>query len=270
MIRIFPRKTKWTPTDKLSFIGDPPLFRPPDQPVRISCAFTWDKKEAERLALAWKEYYLDVLLGGPAYDSQGGEFNPGVYIKEGVTITSRGCPRKCPWCFVPIREGGIRELEIKPGWILQDNNILACSKSHILRVFEMLKMQNRGISFNGGLDCQILRWWHVELLQTIKIKEIWFTCDDLVGLSYLINIQPMFTWLPESKRRCYAMIGYRKEMIKEAEYRLINIYRLGFLPFAQLYRDAEGGPEYSKEWKDLARKWSRPAAYRAKRDCAIS
>jgi hypothetical protein len=25
MIRVFPRRTKWTPTDELAFVGDPPL-----------------------------------------------------------------------------------------------------------------------------------------------------------------------------------------------------------------------------------------------------
>ncbi len=50
MIRVFPRKTAWTPTDELAFVGDPPLFRPPEQPVMVSVTFTWDIPEGERLA----------------------------------------------------------------------------------------------------------------------------------------------------------------------------------------------------------------------------
>jgi len=53
-IRVFPRRTKWTPADDLAFVGDPPLpgFRPadPQTPVRVSVAFTWDLDEANRLA----------------------------------------------------------------------------------------------------------------------------------------------------------------------------------------------------------------------------
>lgn len=53
MIRVFPRRTKWTPTDDLSYIGYPPLFRPPEMPVRISVTFTWDIPLAQKLYMAW-------------------------------------------------------------------------------------------------------------------------------------------------------------------------------------------------------------------------
>ena len=101
MIRVFPRKTNWTPDDELSFVGDPPMFRPEeDLPVHISCTFTWDILEAKRLQLAWSQFYSDVQIGGPAFDDFGGEFIPGKYTKHGMVMTSRGCPRNCEWCFV--------------------------------------------------------------------------------------------------------------------------------------------------------------------------
>ncbi len=41
MIRVFPRKTKWTPDDELAFVGDPPLFRSPDnEAVYVSVTFS--------------------------------------------------------------------------------------------------------------------------------------------------------------------------------------------------------------------------------------
>jgi hypothetical protein len=111
MIRVFPHRNKWTPTDEMTFIGEPPLFRPGDRrmPVRISVTFTWHKQDAERIAKSWAQYYDDVQLGGPAYEDPGGEFIPGRFMKEGCTITSRGCPKKCGWCVVPMREGLVRE-----------------------------------------------------------------------------------------------------------------------------------------------------------------
>jgi len=94
MIRVFPRRTKWTPDDELSFVGDPPLFRPQeDLPVSVSVTFTWDRPEGERLVKAWSELYSDVKIGGPAYGDPGGDFIPGRFIKAGAIITSRGCPR---------------------------------------------------------------------------------------------------------------------------------------------------------------------------------
>lgn len=261
MIRIFPRQTKWTPDDELTFIGLPPLFRPPEQPVKISVTFTWDIETGERLKSEWSSYYKDVQIGGPAFGDPGETFEPGMFVKRGVTITSRGCSKACPWCFVPKREGKIRELEIKPGHILQDNNLLACSREHIENVFAMLREQKKGISFNGGMDTMYMQKWHRKLFDSIKIKELWFACDSEQGIKPLERTAEILEGISINKRRCYALIGFGNETLSQAEKRLEKIYSLGFLPFAQLYKSVQQ-KNFSKEWKALGRKWSRPAAYR--------
>jgi len=71
IIRAFPQRTSYTPDDGMAFIGDPPgLLIPPHDEVHISCTFTWEKIEGERLKYQW-EAHADkgVLLGGPAYGS---------------------------------------------------------------------------------------------------------------------------------------------------------------------------------------------------------
>jgi hypothetical protein len=265
MIRVFPRRTKWTPTDELAFVGDLPLpgLHPEDRniPVLISCVFTWDKPEAERLYFSWNRYYHHVSLGGPAYGDCGGDFVAGRFIKEGVTITSRGCPRKCPWCVVPSREGRIRELPIVPGWIVQDNNLLACSEKHLDAVFKMLREQKRGIVFSGGLDARLFTESTIERLKSIRIKELWFACDDENAIPALRRVAELCEGISIEKKRCYVMIGHAYESLPDARHRLETVYCLGFLPFAQLYR-RELETNYPSEWKALARKWSRPAAYR--------
>lgn len=262
MIRVFPRETKWTPTDSLAFVGDPPLFRPQtDMPVKISVVFTWDISEGERLKRGWSDYYSDVQIGGPAYGDPGGEFTPGLFVKEGVTITSRGCPKKCGFCFVPRREGSIRELNIKPGWIVQDNNLLACSGGHVKAVFGMLKEQPHPISFNGGLDSVYLSDLHRPLFDSIRLKELWLACDYPNALKPLQKAARILDGISRNKLRCYVLIGHKDETLTEAEKRLEDVYRLGFLPFAQLYK-SEFTTNHSKKWKTLARKWSRPAIYK--------
>ena len=261
MIRVFPSRNKWTPDDELSFVGDPPLFRPHEMPVKISVTFTWDIDEGERLYNAWKQYYQDVQIGGPAYGDSGDGFTPGMFIKNGVTFTSRGCPFNCPWCFVPRREGKIRELEIRPGYIIQDNNLLACSRQHIKKVFALLKQQKRAAIFSGGLDSRLLKDWHVELLKSINIHEMWFAADSQERLSDLKKIAPKLKDFPANKKRCYVLIGYPGESITAAEDRLREVYELGFYPFAQLYQWNEK-TGYNRAWKNLQRNWSRPAIYR--------
>jgi hypothetical protein len=260
MIRVFPRRTKWTPDDEFAFVGDPPFFRPPEMPVKVSVTFTWDIPEAQRLQKAWSQYYKSVLIGGPALDDTGDEFEPGMFVKEGVIETSRGCPKKCEWCFVPSREGQIRELKIKEGYIVIDNNLLACSKSHLAGVFLMLSVQKKAAQFKGGLDSTLFQPWHKSLFDSIRVDEMFFACDTAGAIKPLEGVANLLSGMSIEKKRCFVMIG-RNESIEEAERRLKEVYGLGFLPFAQLYQPKKR-IQYSKEWLDLNRKWSRPAAFR--------
>ena len=261
MIRVFPKRTDWTPTDEFAFVGDPPLFpvfSPKFSRVRISVTFTKDISEGERLFRAWSNIYQDVQIGGPAFDDPGNDFIPGRFIKMGVVITSRGCIRKCPFCFVPSREGKIRELPIKGGWIIQDNNLLACSRPHIESVFEMLRQQPKPISFPGGLDARLLRKWHVELIKSIRLETLFVACDSQQAIKPLAVAANLLADLPQNKKHCYALIGYGDDTIVDAEKRLRVIYEMGFLPFAMLF-DAD---HKNKDWKQFQRTWTRPAAYK--------
>lgn len=261
MIRVFPRKTNWTPTDDLAFVGDPGLFRPPIQPIKISVTFSWDIPEAERLYRAWSTYYPDVEIGGPAFGDPGGEFVPGMFVKPGVTFTSRGCNKTCKHCFAPVREGGIRELPIVDGWDVADNNLLACSEGHVLRVFEMLRRQPEPIKLSGGLDADLLTEKHVELLKTIRLKYAWFACDYPGAIQKLERVADLMSDFSQYKKRCYVLIGFEGETVRQAEKRLRAVYNLGFDPMAMLYRGEES-KEYSREWLDLRRYWVLPAIYR--------
>lgn len=262
MIRVFPRKTKWTPTDNLAFVGDPPLFRPEQQPVKISVTFTWDIPEAQRLYRGWSDYYSDMQIGGPAFDDKGGEFVPGLFIKKGVTITSRGCIRNCDFCFVPKREGKLRELEIKDGWIIEDNNLLACSKKHIETVFKMLSEQPHPANFAGGLDCRLFKSWHVDLINSIKIEMLWFAYDKPEQWWPLNKVADLLSHIPQQKKRCYVLVGRNDDTISKAEQRLESVFNLGIDPFAMFYRGNHDAKQ-SKEWTKFLKKWCRPAAFRS-------
>lgn len=259
--RVFPRKTKFSPTDPDAYFDAPGFFTPEYDEAHVSVVFTWDKPKAEQLARQWKQKAKLVRIGGPAYGDRGGEFTPGLYVKQGVTITSRGCPNFCPFCLVPGREGAIRELEIKPGKIIQDNNLLACSPAHLKRVFAMLRTQ-KSVCYRGGLEARRITDEIAEEMHTISTREIWLACDTPGALKETINaiVTLRTAGFKNYQLRVYVLIG--RDMEEERE-RLQTLLDFGATPFAQLYQP-EKRIRYSQEWRDFARLWSRPAAMRAK------
>ena len=70
--------------------------------------------------------------------------------------------------------------------------------------------------------------------------------------------------IPLRKLRCYTMIGYDAESLRDAEWRNEQVLEAGFMPFCQLYQPDDGVKVYPEEWRNVRRKWSRPAAYMGK------
>lgn len=263
MIRVFPRRTNATPIDPDAYIGGPELFdHGRGQEAHISCTFTWDKPECERLAEEWEQAGYKPILGGPAYDDPGAEFVPGKYVKRGYVITSRGCNNKCWFCYTWKREGGIRELTIKDGWNVLDSNLLQCSEAHVRKVFDMLRKQPEPIEFTGGLEAKLLTEWHITRLLSLQLKSMFFAYDTPDDYEPLANASRLLrrAGFTNAKMRCYVLIGYPEDTFEQAEKRLMEVIHLDYMPMAMLYRDNTGG--YDSEWRRFQRSWARPAIMR--------
>jgi hypothetical protein len=264
--RVFPRRTRATPDDALAFVGDPPLFVPPVDAVHISVTFTWDITEGRRLGKEWSRV-APVTVGGPAIGTRGEEFSPGVYLAPGYTITSRGCPNRCWFCPVWKRDGNVRELEIRDGWKIQDDNLLACSREHILAVFSMLKRQKCRAEFAGGLEAARFTTWHAETLFGLKPVQVFFAYDTASDWEPLRGAADLlwragFRKDARSALRCYVLIGYPRDTIPAADDRLRQVWNLGFLPMAMLYRGQDG--KYDLAFRRFQRLWARPAIMRSR------
>ena len=258
--RVFPRKTRATPNDDLVFTDCPPMFALEIDEVHISVAFTYDMKHAEWLAMQWRAVGVPIKMGGPAFNAPGGDFVPGLYLKEGYTITSRGCHNNCWFCAVPKREGKLRELTIHDGWNVLDDNLLACSDDHVEAVFKMLARQDKNPEFTGGLEAKIFKKWHAERLHEIKTKRMYFAYDTPDDYEPLVNagrlLQDAGFKMSSHIMCCYVLIGYKGDTFEKAEKRLTDTIKAGFVPYAMLFKDQAGNID--TEWAKFQREWCRP------------
>lgn len=277
ILRIFPgKRNQYTPDDNLVYCANHKLDIPialqfmDFSEIHISCTFTWDKTFCDNLL-----YQLEpqakgkpIKLGGVAYNSSSEEFVQGMYIKENIIFTSRGCDNDCPWCIVPKLEGSLKELPICQGNVIQDNNFLQTSQHHKNKVVDMLRTQ-KGICFKGGLEPDLIDDHFIDSITSLKISELWLACDAKDTLPAFKRAcekltKAGFGWnehRTNTKIKCYALIGDNRD---ENEARLQEIYNAGAMPFAQLYRDfGDVKTEYNTDWNAYARMWQRPAATRA-------
>jgi hypothetical protein len=202
-----------------------------------------------------------VKVGGPAFSAPGGDFIPGRYMKRGYVITSRGCLNRCWFCAVPKREGyALRELPVTDGWIITDDNLLACSPAHISKVFDMLKRQPYRPHFVGGLEAKLLTPQMAVKLRELKPRSMFFAYDTPDDYEPLLQageyLRAAGFSTASQVARCYVLIGYKGDTFEKAQRRLVETWRAGFFPLAMLYRSSKG--EFEKSWKRFQREWANP------------
>lgn len=271
IIRVFPRKTKATPDDiDVRICTTPGMFDEADE-IHIPVIWTYDKPVAEKLEKQWRQV-APVKVGGPAYDDPGADFVPGMYVKKGYVMTSRGCPNSCWFCSVWRREGkAVRELPITEGHNLLDSNILACSDEHIKAVFAMLaagkKKYRKPVEFTGGLEAARLKQWHVEALRELRPKQLFFAYDTPDDLEPLVEAGKMLHGVGFTASshclRAYVLCGYQGDTVESAQKRMSQTMAAGFMPMAMLYRDSKG--KRDEQWARWQRKFARAAIMGSKK-----
>lgn len=265
--RVFPTRTSMSPIDKDAYFGPPGLFASQGyDEIHISTVFTWDIEKAEWLKDQW-EMIAPVKIGGPGTNGESSdEFEPSMYLKKGIVVTSRGCPNSCSWCM--IREP-LKELEVKNGNNIIDNNLLACSDSHLDRVFSMLSNEKR-IKFTGGLEASRVTDKIAERIRGLRIDRIYLAFDHMDRLPELKNaMKTLKKYFTRRYLFCYVLIGFYDDTLMAAEERLKLVWSLGAIPFAMRYRTTDTSWANTflfkdRAWNLLTRTWSRPAAIKAK------
>jgi hypothetical protein len=165
---------------------------------------------------------------------------------------------------VPGREGKIRELPITDGWILQDNNILACSPEHIDRVFSMLKRQKEPVRLVGGLEASLLDERVLCKLWDLRPSQLFLAYDDEDDYLPLVRAGELlrFANFTRSHMHSYVLIGGESDTLSDAESRLFRAWEAGFIPTAMLWRGPDDRHD-DPDWRALHKKFARPALTKA-------
>lgn len=187
--------------------------------------------------------------------------------KQAIGFLTRGCIRNCPWCIVPRKEGHIhpaatwREIKRPDSReiVFLDNNVLACD--HGIAQIEEMGSEKIWVDFNQGLDARLITKEVAKLLARLHwINFIRMSCDTSAMIPV---IRQATTYLraagaAPSRFWCYVLV----QDVVEAEQRVLALDKLGVQPFAQPYRDYDGG-EPTQEQKDFARWVNNKACFRS-------
>jgi hypothetical protein len=177
-------------------------------------------------------------------------------------MTSRGCIRRCPFCFVPQREGTLRLLPIQPGWDIMDNNLLACPRKHVEAVLDMLEAQPKAARFTGGIDARLCQDWFAARLGDMRVQILYTAFDHPSARPHVERAVAMLRSAGLTQRQvgCYVLVGSEGDTLASAEERLEWVFRTGGTPFAMYYRPAEDRrTRIPLDWSRFVRRWNRPA-----------
>ena len=188
-------------------------------------------------------------------------------VDYAVGFLTRGCVRKCPWCVVPKKEGWIHAVNTwqnikRPDSreiVFLDNNILA-SEHGISQMQDMIG-KNVRIDINQAMDARFVTREIAEMLSKLKWRKyIRFAADTS---SMVPVVRQAIEYLKEFGVKPYKVFVYALiQDVDEAHKRIVELDKMGVMPFAQPYRDFDGG-EPTDDQKRLARWTNMKAAHRS-------
>jgi hypothetical protein len=168
---------------------------------------------------------------------------------------TRGCPRKCNFCFVPWKEGSIQEhAEIEEFLrhkkvVLMDNNVLA-SEHGIKQIEKLIKLKVK-VDFNQGLDARLIDRPMAKLLSKVKWNpSVRLACDSKANMDSLFNAVKWLRYYNTTPSRYFVYMLVKD--IESALERAMFMKTLNLDPFAQGLRTIEK-PEPDKPIKDFCR-----------------
>lgn len=163
-------------------------------------------------------------------------------VNAGIGMTSRGCIRQCPFCFVPKKEGKFRNIaEIKDiinpksnVIILHDNNLTAdpycIDKLHEIRDRKLI------VDINQGCDVRLMNEDIAKAMSEVKHLRSLHYAWDLMGFEKQVmeGIKTLSKYVKPYKHMCFMLVGFNTTF-EEDMYRFEKLKSLKVDPFVMIY-----------------------------------
>jgi hypothetical protein len=167
----------------------------------------------------------------------------------GIGFTSRGCIRKCPFCFVPKKEGRFRhDMEIRDiinpksnVIILHDNNITADPD-----VIEKLhEIRDRGliVDINQGCDVRLMTPEIAQALREVRhMRSLHFAWDLMCYEKQVLEgIKVLLQYIRPYKCMCFVLCGFNTTF-EEDMYRVQRLKEMKIKPYIMKYNEKDDDP----------------------------
>lgn len=212
--------------------------------IYSSKVFTWTNEDIlpeENTLLGGSGYRLSNTLPDeiehicPDYSLYG--------INYSMGFLTRGCSRKCNFCFVPEKEGGIRkhadleEFVRHKEVVFLDNNVLA--SDHGIQQLERIAELGLKVDFNQGLDARLIDDAIARRLSKIKwLEPLRLACDSKHQIKAVGKAVQLLRWHNTTPKRffCYVLVDNVEESLEIVKY----LKGIDVDPFAQPLRKPDG------------------------------
>jgi hypothetical protein len=214
----------------------------------VSCIFTKNKHLCDNIS------GNDVIIGGTGYDiykklpKEIDEIKP----KINLGFTTRGCIRKCQFCFVPLKEGNIEvEGDIYDIWdgkakelIIMDNNILALPE-HFKLICKQLKKEKLKVDFNQGLDIRLLNdELAKEISEISHVSDVRFAWDNIKDEKIILKGIDILKNNKCGRAMFYVLVGFNSTF-EEDLYRFNMLKSLGQRAYCMRHEKVKGYRKYN-------------------------
>lgn len=170
-------------------------------------------------------------------------------------FTVRGCVRKCEFCIVPRKEGGIhRHASIDEFWngqkevCLMDNNLTGLPEV-LAEDCAFIRDHKLVVDFHQGLDARLMTDEMAKEIASVKHSgQIHFAWDSMqIEKSVLRGLDIVRQYIRPGKLTVYVLIGFDTTPGEDL-YRVMRLHELGYESFVMPYNKSDPYQKRFARW----------------------